>query len=266
MANRILRDWTCSEKVDQLSEKAEIFFTRLIMKADDYGRFYGSSKLIKGHLFPLRDYSFNEIESMRDECVKHELVKIYTVDGRDYIEIIDFGQRLRIMKSKFPEQQRVTENDRQPLTDDRGMLTDDRLKRNETKRNETEIEIEIETEVEKKPEIDPRIEIEIFTPKEIVDFVNLNFDKSFTEKQLSRFDRDLINDLIRVNGYEKRQIITAWENMKKDEFYRSKKFNMVNFRHLSKTDVIERFVFWKDENSTDQPTANGVFSRKNLNL
>lgn len=252
MANRVLRDWTCSEKVDQLSEKSEIFFTRLIMKADDFGRFYGSAKLIKGHLFPLRDYSFSEIEIMRNECVKNGLVKIYTVDNREYIEIVDFGQRLRIMKSKFPEQEQVTENDSKLLTNDSELLTDDRLKRNETKRNETEIET--------------KSEIEIFTPKEIVDFVNKNFDKDFTERQLPRFDRDLINNLITVNGYSKQKILSAWKNIPKDQFHISKKFNSVTFRYLSETKTIERYLFWKDENSIDQPTNGVVFSRKNLNL
>jgi hypothetical protein len=108
--------------------------------------------------------------------------------------------------------------------------------------------------------------LEIFTPKEIVDFVNKTFDKDFTERNLSRFDRDLINDLITTHGYTKQKIITAWSNIKKDKFYQSKKFNMVNFRHLSETKVIERFVYWKDENETEQPTNGVVFSRKNLNL
>lgn len=137
MANRILRDWTCSETINEISESAEIFFTRLIMKADDFGRFYGSPKLLKAQLFPLKDYSFKSIEKWRDECVKIGIIFIYESDGKEYLEIRDFNQRLRLMKSKFPE----------PLTVDCQMTvncqTIDGLKRN---RNETENEVETEEE------------------------------------------------------------------------------------------------------------------------
>lgn len=139
MANRVLRDWTCSETIDQLSEFAELFFTRLIMKADDFGRFYGSPKILKSQLYPLKDYNLKQVEKWRNEVVNSGVIILYVVDGKEYLEIKDFNQRLRIMKSKFPE----------PLTDDGQMtvncLTDDGLKR-----RETETEVETETEDEKK--------------------------------------------------------------------------------------------------------------------
>ena len=139
MANRVLRDWTCSETIDQLSEFAELFFTRLIMKADDFGRFYGSPKILKSQLYPLKDYNLKQVEKWRDEVVRSGVIILYVVDRKEYLEIKDFNQRLRIMKSKFPE----------PLTDDGQMtvncLTDDGLKR-----RETETEVETETEDEKK--------------------------------------------------------------------------------------------------------------------
>lgn len=142
MANRILRDWTCSETINELSESAEIFFTRLIMKADDFGRFYGSPKILKAQLYPLREHSFKSIEKWRDECVNSGVIIIYKSDGKDYLEIKDFNQRLRLMKSKFPE----------PLSNDGQMTvkcqTIDGLKGKET---EEEVETESETEVETKP-------------------------------------------------------------------------------------------------------------------
>ena len=62
MPNRVLRDWTNSERMDELSFEAEIFFMRLIMKADDFGGFYGNTKLLKSHLYPLKDFSHKKIE------------------------------------------------------------------------------------------------------------------------------------------------------------------------------------------------------------
>lgn len=153
MANRVLRDWTCSETIDQLSELAELFFTRLIMKADDYGRFYGSPKLLKSQLFPLKDYSLKQIEKIRNEVVESGIVLMYIFEGKEYLEIKDFNQRLRIMKSKFPE----------PLTNDGQMTdictTDDGLK---GKENETE------TEEETKPK---KAKIEIPSLDEFFNYV-----------------------------------------------------------------------------------------------
>lgn len=140
MANRILRDWTFSENVDQLSFESEVFFTRLIMKADDYGKFHGSEKLLKAALFPLKEVSFIQIKKMISECIKNGIIISYTVDSKAYVQILDFGQRLRVMNSKFPDK---LLNDSEALTNDRRPP----LERNEV---ETETEVEVETEVETK--------------------------------------------------------------------------------------------------------------------
>jgi len=125
MANRVLRDWTQSETVNDLSEGAEVFFTRLIMKADDFGCYYGNPKLLKAALFPLKDYNFNKIIVFRDECQYAGLIQVYVIDGKEYVQIVNFGQRLRQMNSKFP----------QPADNP---LTVDSNRPPETKRNEVE--------------------------------------------------------------------------------------------------------------------------------
>lgn len=137
MPNRVLRDWTASDKVDQLSQGAEVLFTRLIMKADDYGLYYGNPKLINSALFPLKEYDNTQVLKWVNECCKAGLVHKYSVEGKDYIQILGFDQRLRLMKSKFPDpsksdQINVPSNDRH--LSDNGRL--------ETKRNETEVETE----------------------------------------------------------------------------------------------------------------------------
>jgi hypothetical protein len=144
------------------------------------------------------------------------------------------------MKSKFPEQQQVKQNDSEPLTDDRKLLTDDGLKR-----NEVETENEVETNSDNK----------LFTPKEIVYFVNKTFGKEFTERNLTRFNRDLINDLITAHGYSKQQVLKAWGNILKSDFHRNKNFNMISFSYLSETKTIEQFVSWKDVKIETESTA-----------
>ncbi len=141
MPNRILRDWTASDKVDQLSSGAEVFFTRLIMKADDYGLYYGNPKLLNSALFPLKDYDNSKVIAWLNECVKAGIIRKYSVDGKDYIQIPGFDQRLRLMKSKFPEPSNTTEF-HAPSND--GQVTD--VCPPETKRSRNEVEEETETE------------------------------------------------------------------------------------------------------------------------
>lgn len=128
MANRILRDWTTSETMDVLSPGAEVFFTRLIMKADDYGSFHQNPKLLKAALFPLKDINLKQISDWLLECVSAKLIFLYEVDGKHYVRIKNFGQRLQNMRNAFPapncESQEVTVSHRDSPP--------------ETKRNETE--------------------------------------------------------------------------------------------------------------------------------
>lgn len=138
MANRILRDWTASEAMDSLSADAEVFFTRLIMKADDYGSFYSNTKLIKAALFPLKEYKDTAISKWVNECIDAGLLFSYTVDGKEYLRIVNFGQRLRNMRSTFP----------QPDDKSQQSAASRRESPPETKRNETETETETDEDCE----------------------------------------------------------------------------------------------------------------------
>ena len=107
MPERLLRDWTDSEAVDQLSWPAECLFVRLIMKADDFGRYHGNPKLLKSLLFPLKDGLRDaDISRWIAECETAGLIRVYTdkVSGKPFIEIRKYGQRLRTKKAKFPDE------------------------------------------------------------------------------------------------------------------------------------------------------------------
>ena len=107
MPERMLRDWTDSVSVNALSVNAEVLFTRLIMKADDFGRFHGNPRLLKSLLFPLRDGLRDaDISHWLDECEAVGILRVYTdkVSGKPFIEIRNFGQRLRTRKAKYPDE------------------------------------------------------------------------------------------------------------------------------------------------------------------
>jgi hypothetical protein len=104
MPNRILRDWTDSYTISDLSAEAERLFVRLIMKADDYGRFHADERLLKANCFPLQNVRDTDISRWLDECQKAGVIAVYQdARGRRYLQIANFKQRTRTSESKFPE-------------------------------------------------------------------------------------------------------------------------------------------------------------------
>lgn len=104
MPNRILRDWTDSDRLDGVSAEAERMFVRLLMKADDYGRFHAEPRRLKAALFPL-------IDSLRQDAIvrwltelsARQLILLYeSADHRQLLAIPRFGQRLKQSVPKFP--------------------------------------------------------------------------------------------------------------------------------------------------------------------
>lgn len=99
----MIRDWTDSLRMDGLSAEAERLFTRLLMKADDYGRFHADSRLVKASCFPLsEDIKATEIGPWLIELAARGLVVMYDADGRKVLAIANYGQRLKMSKAKFP--------------------------------------------------------------------------------------------------------------------------------------------------------------------
>ena len=103
MPNRILRDWTDSHAVNDLTAEEERFFTRLLMKADDFGRFHGQDRLLNASLFPLHKFDDSIVGQWCDACAKAGILQRYKdAKNREYIEILNFKQRTRQQVSKFP--------------------------------------------------------------------------------------------------------------------------------------------------------------------
>lgn len=92
-----------SEKVAALSWRTECFFHRLLLVADDYGLFDARPTVLRTRLFPLHldKVSNQDIQDCLHETEAAGLVRAYCVGGKDYVQIINFGQR-RQSKPKFP--------------------------------------------------------------------------------------------------------------------------------------------------------------------
>jgi hypothetical protein len=104
--NRILRDGiNDSERINALSDRAELFYRRLMSLADDFGRAPRSAALLRAKLFPLKlkTWSEDDINAALAECDAQGLIVSYEVDGKQFLEIQNFGQRIRPnVVSRFP--------------------------------------------------------------------------------------------------------------------------------------------------------------------
>lgn len=105
MPDRVVRAGILtSESVNQLSWAAEVFYRRLINVVDDYGRYDGRAAILRAVLYPLKidRVSDRDVETWMREVAETGLLKVYTVDGKRFLEIAKFDQRLRALKSKWP--------------------------------------------------------------------------------------------------------------------------------------------------------------------
>lgn len=121
MPNRILRDAALdSDRLAAVSEPAEVLFYRLIMLADDFGRFDGRMSVIRSRAFSLRQsVPEEEVSARMQELCKVGLIHSYSVSGKPYISIPRFGQRQRAEKSKFPAPTDERQTDDRQTTDGR---------------------------------------------------------------------------------------------------------------------------------------------------
>ena len=105
MPNRIIKESICtSENIDALTEFQEIFFYRLMVNCDDYGRFDARTKLISSRLFPLKSVTIDMVEDALTALQKNDLIFLYEVGGHPYLQMKTWEkhQQIRANKSKYP--------------------------------------------------------------------------------------------------------------------------------------------------------------------
>ena len=106
MPNRIIKEsLLISDDFNELSWFEQSLFVRLIVAADDFGRYDARPKVIKGRLFPLCDgITFAEVDDALLKLSTVGIAELYTVCGRPYVQLKNWGrhQQIRNKKSKFP--------------------------------------------------------------------------------------------------------------------------------------------------------------------
>lgn len=105
MPDRYIREKILtSEKVCSLDWPAEVFFRRLLNRADDYARFTADPALLRVELYPRQVDTVRLADILRwlAACETAELIVQYKAkDGKTLLVIPQFDQRIRAEKSKW---------------------------------------------------------------------------------------------------------------------------------------------------------------------
>lgn len=105
MPNRILKESVCvSESIDALSFQEEVFFYRLLVNCDDYGRMDGRDSVLKARLFPLREFSAQCTAAVLDRLEELGMVRRYQAEGKPYLQVVNWEahQKVRSRRGKYP--------------------------------------------------------------------------------------------------------------------------------------------------------------------
>lgn len=92
MPTRLLREGILtSERLNQLSADAEVFYRRLMSKVDDHGLYDARSSILRTQLFPLRidKVTESDCEQWLTDCINANLILLYQVHGKPYLKMLD---------------------------------------------------------------------------------------------------------------------------------------------------------------------------------
>lgn len=104
MPNRLLKEGIVdSILIDGLTAEEEVFFYRLLVVSDDFGRMDARLPVLKSRMYPLRDDPklTQKIDSHVRSLVRQGLAVCYQVDDKQYLQILKWEQRVR-SKGKYP--------------------------------------------------------------------------------------------------------------------------------------------------------------------
>lgn len=108
MPNRILKDSICtSPNIDALSRDAEVFFYRLLVQCDDFGRMDARAPILRAKCYPLQvdTVTQDDVKRWLGELVRADLVALYRVNGGDFLQMRTWErhQQIRAKRSKYPD-------------------------------------------------------------------------------------------------------------------------------------------------------------------
>jgi hypothetical protein len=115
--NRIIKESICfSEDIERLTPQEEIFFYRLIVNCDDFGRLDARIPILKAKLYPLKEnVKSSDIERYLKKLstIKpNPLITLYFCEEKRYLQMVNWDkhQQIRAKRSKYPSLEEATLN------------------------------------------------------------------------------------------------------------------------------------------------------------
>jgi len=108
MPNRILRaKLRQSQRWNKCTEAAQNFYVRLLMLVDDYGRYEANPVLLANEAYPYGDPETNPIlppaiTERLGVLAEHDLLLLYEVEGKPYLQFTRWHDRPRAANSFYP--------------------------------------------------------------------------------------------------------------------------------------------------------------------
>jgi len=105
MPSRILREgFIDSTAINRLTNFAECFYVRLLLRVDDAGRYEADAMLLRSMLFPRKaNVSETSIKDAVKELIKNNLAVHYTVGIKHYLQLTNVQRCGRTMNSDYPD-------------------------------------------------------------------------------------------------------------------------------------------------------------------
>ena len=105
MPQRFLRpEIRTSERWNETSFGAQSLYVGLMTLVDDFGRYDGRAKLIHGEVFILRnDVKPQQTAAWLNELHERDLIQLFEIDGKMFLQISRWKERSRSEMSRFPE-------------------------------------------------------------------------------------------------------------------------------------------------------------------
>jgi hypothetical protein len=97
--NPLLKSFPDSEKINSVSEAAEVLYLRLIAASDDAGRYWAEPKIVLAKLFTHRSVNgqvtARSVDRRLSELAGAGLIRFYDSGGKRYLEMVRVFKRLR---------------------------------------------------------------------------------------------------------------------------------------------------------------------------
>jgi len=91
-----------NEKTGSLPDTGRLLFIGIFSSADDDGRLKASPKFLKATIFPYdNDKTDEQIRKLRDLCASLGLIRVYSKNGREYLDIPGWEEHQKIRKDRY---------------------------------------------------------------------------------------------------------------------------------------------------------------------